>query len=87
MAPDAEPAAVDWVWVDEPFWLVWEPADAFFPWVFDVALPFELLPGLAGLFAALLLALLLELLLASLLDPLLELVEACEDEAPDELLV
>jgi hypothetical protein len=86
-APDAEPAAVDWVWVDEPLWLVWELAAAFFPWVFDVALRFEaLLPDLGGLFAALRLALLLELLLAALLDPLLELAEACEDELPDELL-
>ena len=74
--------------MDEPLWLVWELADALFPWVFDVALRFEvLLPDLAGLFGALLLALLLELLLAALLDPLLELAEACEDELPDELLV
>jgi hypothetical protein len=89
LALDADPAAVDWVWVDEPLWLVWELADAFFPWVFEVALLFEaLLPGLAGLFAALRLALpLLELLLAALLDPLLEPAEACGDELPDELLV
>ena len=78
MAPDAEPAAVDWVWVEEPLWLVWELADAFFPWVFDVALRFEvLLPDLAGLFAAVrLAALLLEPLLVALLDPLREPAEA-----------
>jgi hypothetical protein len=88
LAPDAEPAAVDWVWVDESPWFGWELADAFFPCVFDVALRFEaLLPDLAGLFAALRLALLLELLWAALLDPLLEPAEACEDELPDELLV
>ena len=88
MALAAEPAAVDWVWVDEPLWLVWELADAFFPWVFDVALRSEaLLPDWAGLFAALRLALLPELLWAALLEPLLEPAEACEDELPDELLV
>ena len=78
MAPDAEPAAVDWVWVVEPPWFVWGLADAFFPCVFDVALRFEaLLPDLAGLFAALRLAALLpEALLAALLDPLLEPEEA-----------
>jgi hypothetical protein len=88
LALDAEPAAVDWVWVDEPVWFAWELAAAFFAWVFDVALRFALLlPALTGLFAALRLALLLELLLAALLDPLLEPAEACDDELPDELLV
>ena len=75
---DAEPAAVDWVWPDEVFCCAWELAAAFLPCVLDVALRLEaLLPGLAGLFAALRLAALLpEALLAALLDPLLEPEEA-----------
>ena len=78
LALDAEPAAVDWVWPDEVFCCAWELAAAFLACVLDVALRLEaLLPGLAGLFAALrLAALLLEALLAALLDPLLEPEEA-----------
>jgi hypothetical protein len=90
LALDAEPAAVDWVWLDEVFCCDWALAAAFLPCVLDVALRFEvLLPDLAGLFAALrLAALLLEPLLVALLDPLREPAEAwCEDEEPDELPV
>jgi hypothetical protein len=90
LALDAEPAAVDWVWLDEVFCFAWELAAALLPCVWDVALPVAaLLPGLAGLFAALRLAALLpEPLLAALLDPLREPAEACcEDEDPDELPV
>ena len=78
LALDAEPAAVDWVWLDEVFCCDWALAAAFLPCVLDVALRLEaLLPGLAGLFAALRLAALLpEALLAALLDPLLEPEEA-----------
>jgi hypothetical protein len=82
----AAPAAVDWVWADEPLWLAWELAAEFLPCVlavFDALLPD--LPAFAEFLAAARLALLAEL--AALLDPLCEPAEACEDAAPDELPV
>jgi hypothetical protein len=79
LALDAEPAAMDWVWLAGVFRCAWELAAAFLPCVLDVALPLGvLLPDLAGLFAALRLAALplLELLWAEPLDPPLEPAEA-----------
>jgi hypothetical protein len=93
LALAAAPAAVDWVWAEEPLWLAWELAAEFLPCVLAVLealLPD--LPELAEFLAAARLALLAEVLFAelrsaALLGPLCDPAEACEDEEPvlDEL--